>query len=147
MRLARPSDIDTIVAFTLEEAYEAEGTRNSPEGVRRGVEGGFRAPPASTYWVAENQDAKVVAHVSVVTEWSDFHGGYYWWIQSLFIVPAHRGGGLVGIILDHLAASARDAGALDLRLYAHVSNQRALHAYRRHGFTEAPYVIMRKPLR
>ena len=34
IRLARPSDVDTIVAFTLEEAYEAEGTRNSPEGAR-----------------------------------------------------------------------------------------------------------------
>jgi ribosomal protein S18 acetylase RimI-like enzyme len=147
IRLAAPADIDTLVGFTLQEAYEAEGARNSPEAVRRGVEGGFRTPPAATYWVAESQDAKVVAHVSVVTEWSDFHGGYYWWIQSLFIVPEHRGAGLVESILDHLAAAARAAGALDLRLYAHASNRRALHVYRRCGFTDAPYVIMRKPLR
>jgi ribosomal protein S18 acetylase RimI-like enzyme len=82
-----------------------------------------------------------------VTEWSDFHGGQYWWIQSLFIVPEHRGTGLVELLIDHVDGQAEAAGALDLRLYAHTSNTRALHVYRRCGFDTAPYVLMRRKLR
>lgn len=82
----------------------------------------------------------------MVTEWSDFHGGFYWWVQSAFIVPERRGRGLLELLMDHLARMAREAGALDLRLYVHDSNQRAVRAYRRSGFTEAPYLIMRRPL-
>lgn len=110
--------------------------------MRRGVEGGFADPPLATYWVAEAADTTIVASTSVVTEWSDFKGGHYWWIQSLFIVPEHRGTGLVELLIDHLAREASAVGALDLRLYAHTSNERALHVYRRCGFSVAPYVIM-----
>jgi ribosomal protein S18 acetylase RimI-like enzyme len=82
----------------------------------------------------------------VVTEWSDWHGSHYWWVQSLFILPEHRGRGVVDIILDRLAQEAQAAGALDLRLYVHTSNRRALAAYRRCGFAPAPYAILTRRL-
>lgn len=145
IRKALRSDIDTLVRFTLQEAYEAEGVERDETAVTRGVEGAFRDPPLATYWMAEASGQGVVGSTSVVTEWSDFQGGHYWWIQSLFIVPEHRGGGLVDLLIDRLARAASAAGALELRLYAHSSNERALRAYRRCGFTIAPYVIMRMP--
>ena len=147
IRFAVAGDIDTLVAFTVQEAYEAERIVSDEAAVRRGVEGGFRNPPLATYWVAETSENRVVASTSVVTEWSDFHGGYYWWIQSLFIVPEHRGGVLVQLLIDHLARAAAASGALDLRLYAHSSNERALRAYRRRGFSVARYVIMTRRTR
>jgi GNAT superfamily N-acetyltransferase len=99
------------------------------------------------YWVAEAPDGQIVASTSVATEWSDFHGGNYWWVHSIFIVPEHRGSGLLEILLEHLEKAAGDAGALDLRLYAHQSNERALRAYRRCGFTVAPYIIMTRAVK
>jgi GNAT superfamily N-acetyltransferase len=87
-----------------------------------------------------------VASTSIVTEWSNFHGGDYWWIQSVYIVPGHRGSGLLDQLLDFLATAARASGALELRLYAHRANERALRAYRRCDFTEPPYVIMKRTL-
>jgi GNAT superfamily N-acetyltransferase len=146
IREANPADIDTLVRFTLHEAREAEGAETDAEAVRRGVQAGLERPPLATYWVAESADGRVVANSSVVTEWSNFHGGYYWWIQSLFIVPEHRGRGLVDLLLEHMARAARAAGALDLRLYAHNSNERALQAYRRCGFKAAHYTIMKRTL-
>lgn len=121
IREAVSTDIDTLVAFTLQEAHEVEGIEQDAAVVRRGVRGAFEDPPLAVYWVAETPDGRVVASTSVVTEWSNFHGGHYWWIQSLFIVPEHRGGGLVELLLDHLARAAESSGALDLRLYAHNS--------------------------
>ena len=144
IREAGRADIDTIVAFTLQEAREAEDKEPDLEAVSRGVGAGFEDVPLASYWVAEAADGRVVASTSVVREWSDFHGAYYWWVQSLFIIPEHRGKGLVELLLRHLAREAGAAGALDLRLYAHTTNARALRAYRRSGFATAPYVIMTK---
>lgn len=144
IRKAVARDVDTLVTFTVNEAREAEGLDADEAAVRRGVEGAFASPPLATYWVAETSDGRAVGATSVVTEWSNFRGGYYWWIQSLYIVPEHRGSGLVELLTDHLAKAAEASGALDLRLYAHTSNERALRAYRRCGFAAAPYVIMAK---
>ena len=145
-RDANCDDLETLLAFTLQEVYEAEGTQKDVDGVRRGVEGAFQDPPRSAYWIVETPDGRAVASTSIVTEWSDFHGGEYWWIQSLFIAPDHRGRGLVELMLDYLATIAKAAGALELRLYAHNSNERAFRVYRRCGFTTAPYTIMARKL-
>ena len=146
IRPARSADIETLVEFTVAEAREAEGLHADAAAVRRGVEAAFGESPRSTYWVAEDANGAIIASTSVVREWSDFHGGDYWWVQSIFIRPEYRGRGVLDSLLDALAAAAESAGALDLRLYAHVSNERAIHAYRRCGFADAPYVIMRRPL-
>lgn len=143
IRTARPSDLEMLVQFTLNEAREAEGADLDVPRVTRGVRAAFATPPPSRYWLVE-RDAEVIASASIVTEWSDFYGGEYWWVQSIYIVPEHRGTGVLTNLLDHLAGEAQKAGALDLRLYVHNGNQRAIKAYRRYGFTEAPYVIMRR---
>lgn len=147
IREAVRADIDTLVAFTLQEALEAEEAERDVDDVSRGVEAGFGDHPLAKYWVAESADGRVIASTSVVKEWSNFTGGYYWWIQSLFIDPEHRGSGLLDLLMGHLAKQAEDAGAVDLRLYAHTSNQRAMRACHRCGFSEAPYTIMTRPLR
>ena len=147
IRKARRSDVQTLIAFTREEAREAEGGQLAVEEAARGVEAAFETPAAAVYWVVENGSGEIVASTSLVTEWSNFHGGHYWWIQSLFIAPEHRGRGLVERLLDHLASEASASGALELRLYAHESNERALRVYGRCGFTRSPYVIMARGLR
>ncbi len=147
IRRAIAADLETLVDFTLEEAREAEGREQAIDSVRCGVRTGLEDPSLATYWVAESADGRVVASTSAVREWSNFNGGYYWWIQSMFIVPEHRGRGLVGRLLDTVAEAARAAGARDLRLYAHESNGRALEAYRRCGFSVAPYTIMTRQLK
>lgn len=146
LRRAAPADLDRLVEFTVAEAREAEGVEKDPGAVRRGVLAGLEDPSVATYWLAESEAGETAASTSVVREWSDWHGGHYWWIQSLYIAPGHRGRGLVEQILDELAQAAREAGAVDLRLYAHDSNRRALHVYRRCGFETAPYTIMTRSL-
>jgi GNAT superfamily N-acetyltransferase len=144
IRAANKADFNTLVAFTRREAEEAEDSVLDVRAVERGVSAAFDDRPPAIYWVAEAPDGQVVASTSIVTEWSNFHGGNYWWIQSLFIVPEHRGQGLLELLLSHLSGAATAAGALDVRLYAHRANERALRAYRRSGFSEAPYVILQR---
>ena len=146
IRPATVADVELLVTFTLREAQDAEGVALDSSAVRRGVALALEDPSLARYWVAEEPGGRIVASVSVTTEWSNFHGGYYWWVQSLFVSPEHRGAGLVDQLLNHLADTARASGALDLRLYAHEGNVRALRAYARCGFSTAPYVLMRRRL-
>jgi ribosomal protein S18 acetylase RimI-like enzyme len=145
IRPATAADSDLLVAFTLSEALDAERRTLSRNDVVRGVAGAFATPPKARYWVAE-ANGVVVASASIVTEWSNFRGGDYWWIQSLYIVPEHRGSGLVDQLLRHLVQEAKAASALDLRLYGFNTNARALRAYERFGFRQAPYLILTKSL-
>lgn len=145
IRPAVIADSDTLVAFTLSEALDAERRALNRAEVQRGVAGAFATPAKARYWVVEAA-GRLVASTSIVTEWSNFRGGDYWWIQSLYIVPEHRGHGLVDTILQHLVSEARTGGALDVRLYGYNTNARALRAYQRFGFREAPYLILTKSL-
>ena len=144
IREGRESDIDALVDFTLQEARDAEGKDLDAASVTKGVREAFADPPRARDWVAEAPDGVLAASISVVTEWSNFRGGDYWWIQSLFIASDHRGSGLVDLLLDHVAGVAAASRALELRLYAHVANERALRVYRRCGFVTLPYVIMQR---
>lgn len=146
IRSATLDDLDTLVAFTLREAQDAEDVSLDAAAVRRGVSRAIADPRLARYWIAEAPDGSLAASASVTTEWSNFHGGHYWWVQSLFVEDAHRGRGLVDQLLDHLARQAAENGALDLRLYAHQDNARARRVYERCGFTLAPYVLMRRRL-
>ena len=53
---------------------------------------------------------------------------------------------MVDLLPDGVAKEAHAAGAIDLRLYVHGSNARALDAYRRCGCEETEYILMRRPL-
>jgi len=146
MRKALLTDLETLVRFTEQEAKETEGAAPDPDAMRNGVKSGLDGSAPSTHWVAQTESGVVVGAISVVTEWSNFRGGYYWWVQSLYIVTEHRGTGLVDSLLSAVAETARTAGALDLRLHVLRSNQRAVSAYERCGFEVAPYAIMTRKL-
>jgi len=146
VRKAQDKDLDSLVSFTVAEAHEAEGVEKDPSIVRRGVEAGLSNRAIAMYWVVESDQGEIVASTSVVREWSDWHAQDYWWIQSMYVVPGHRGQGLVEMLIGAVSAKARESGAADLRLYVHTTNRRAIRAYRRCGFGDAPYAIMCKDL-
>ncbi|GAB4433610.1 MAG: GNAT family N-acetyltransferase [Anaerolineae bacterium] len=141
-RAATPADLDTLAAFILAEAAEAEGAAKAPETVRAGISAGLNDPAIARYWVLQSGAGEVIGSISVVREWSDWHAGFYWWIQSMFITPEYRGQGLMPLLLDAVRAAARAEKALELRLYVHRDNGRAIRAYRKAGFGDLPYQIM-----
>jgi GNAT superfamily N-acetyltransferase len=142
VRRAEERDLESLVWFTVAEAREAEGMALDPQVVRRGVAAGLRDRAIAMYWVVEWHEGEAVASTSVVREWSDWCAGYYWWIQSMYVVGEHRGRGLPEMLFEAVAAEARAGGAADLRLYVHEENARARRAYRRCGFSDLPYRIM-----
>jgi GNAT superfamily N-acetyltransferase len=142
VRPANLDDLEVLVAFTLAEAREAENIQLSSDRVSDGVMAGLENPALASYWVLETAEAEVLGNISVVKEWSDWHGAYYWWIQSMFIKAAYRGQGLMSLLVEVVRTEATRENVLELRLYVHRANERAIKAYCRQGFVNLPYQIM-----
>ena len=146
IRPATLDDLSVLVRFTIDEALHAEGTHLDAEAVQRGVRAGLQDPAIARYWVACAEDGLVVGSISSTREWSDWRGGDYWLVQSVYIGSDHRGTGLVDRLLETVATVAAAEQGLELRLLVHEDNARALGAYRRNGFTRSPYVVMSRPI-
>lgn len=146
VRRARPDDLDALVGFAAEEARDAEGAEKQTATVRRGIAAALADERLGRYWVLVDAADRPLGNVSAVTEWSNRHVGFYWWVQSLYIEPAHRGRGHAARLLDAVAGEARVQGGLDLRLYVFSENRRALRAYEKLGFHETAYRIMTREI-
>ncbi len=141
-RRAHADDLDTLVTFTISEAHEAEGIRQPARTIKEGIRTGIENPSIAMYWVLESEETGVVGSVSIVREWSDWNAAYYWWIQSMFILEKYRGQNLMRLLVDAVREQARKENVREVRLYVHQKNVRAIRAYRRDGFSDAPYQIM-----
>jgi len=142
VRRAKLTDLEKLVEFTLSEANEAEGLSKNSEIAREGIRAALKDDSVAIYWVLQDSNNEVVGNISVVKEWSNWNAGYYWWIQSLYIKPEHRGRGYMKELIQTVKESARQRKGLDLRLYVHKNNKRAISAYLRTGFVDSDYRIM-----
>ena len=142
VRNANLDDLETLVEFVVAEANEAEGIVKSPEIVLNGIKVGLENPDIARYWIIENENENPVGSVSVVKEWSDWNCAFYWWIQSMYILPAYRGMRLMETLLKEVQSAAKNENAIELRLYVHKENTRAIRAYQKAGFRNADYTMM-----
>ena len=81
-------------------------------------------------------------NISALKEWSDWNAGYYWWIQSMYISPEYRGKGYVQMLLAAVQEEMKKENALELRLYVHKANKKAIRAYEKVGFKQSDYEVM-----
>ena len=84
-----------------------------------------------------------VAGCRLITyEWSDWRNKMFWWIQSVYVKPEHRGHGVYRAMEDKVQELAAQAGNVcGFRLYVHKGNTRAQEVYRTLGMNETEYLI------
>ena len=140
------NDLKYLVEFIAAEANEAEGVHKASDKIINGIKTGLENPSIARYWVLENENQEPVGSVSVVKEWSDWNCGFYWWIQSMYLLPNHRGKGLMNELLQEVKNAAKKEDAIELRLYVHKDNKRAIKAYQKAGFSESDYNMMSLPI-
>jgi GNAT superfamily N-acetyltransferase len=140
IRAATAADAATIVQFIVEEAQEAEELSLERPTVEKGVMNAL-AGAVPRYWVVVS-GGSIIASASVYTEWSDWNNANYWWLQSFYLVPSARGRGLAQRLVQHIAAEAETAGAIELRLYVHAGNCRASRFYAKAGFLGTSYEVL-----
>ncbi len=144
VRKADISDLNVIVGFIAEEAREAEGRSQSLKTLESAIGQALRDDSIATYWLLIDGAGVAIGCTSVTKEWSDWNAGYYWWIQSMYIVPPHRGKGSMSLLIAAIDDAAKAQKCLELRLYVHKANRAAARAYEKVGFGDSPYQIMRR---
>jgi ribosomal protein S18 acetylase RimI-like enzyme len=142
VRPATESDVDAIARYNAAMALESEHRELDPRTVRRGVHAALLDPSLGRYFVAD-EGGEVVGQLLITHEWSDWRNALFWWIQSVYVVPAARRRGVFRALLDHVRRLAdADPGVCGLRLYVERDNVRAQETYRRTGLVDTGYLVM-----
>lgn len=162
VRAARESDAAHIADFNRRLARESEDRELDRETLARGVAALLADAARGQYWVAEATavagaaaagaaaaaDAAApepVGQCLVTTEWSDWTNGRYWWFQSVYVVPEHRGHGVFRALWDHVEVAARREGDVaSLRLYVEQDNASARAVYEKLGMQATGYLVYEK---
>lgn len=141
VRRADARDADALVEFNLAMARETEAKELAPEVLGAGVRRFIERPHFGFYLVAED-DASVIGSLMITYEWSDWRDGLFWWIQSVYVRPAHRRRGVYRRLYEHVKQlAAADPEVLGFRLYVEKENRAALATYQRLGMSETHYLM------
>ncbi len=142
IRDATPDDGPVIAGFNSRLAAETEGGPLDAAVIRRGVARILADDSLGRYWVAELAGG-IVGQIMVTSEWSDWRNGELWWLQSVYVHPAHRRDGVFTALYRHVEALARQsADVVGIRLYVEKGNARAQQVYGKLGMTMTDYRVM-----
>ena len=85
-------------------------------------------------------DGEPVGTLMFTFEWSDWRCAWWWWIQSVYVAPAHRRKGVYRALYAHVLALARSrADVCGLRLYVERENTNAQRTYEFLGMADSGY--------
>lgn len=139
IREAGPEDAEFLVRGNAAMALETERLSLDLDRLRAGVHALFEDSSRGRYFIAE-RGGRRAGQLMITYEWSDWRNGVFWWIQSVWVDPAHRGCGVFRALYDHVRSLATsDAGVCGLRLYVEKSNERAQQTYLRCGMRRTEY--------
>lgn len=139
IRCATLNDADALVAGNIAMALETEGRELKHEAVLSGVRRALADDRRGVYYVAE-RGGSVVGQMLLTHEWSDWRDGVFWWIQSVYVVPEARRGGVYRALHRHVEDRARRTpDVCGLRLYVEAENRAAQRVYERMGMTPTSY--------
>lgn len=141
IRVAQPSDVVRIASFNTAMAWETEKVRLDPDTVHKGVLAIVTDPAKGHYFVAEI-DGSCAGCLMITHEWSDWRNGDIWWIQSVYVDPAHRRKGVFKALYRHIETRARAAGVVKIRLYVERDNSAGKRTYDQLGMQMTHYDVM-----
>ena len=138
-------DIDSIIQFQADMAMESEDTTLDPEKVAKGVTAAMNDDSKGIYWVAK-VDGKAIGSLMLTREWSDWNNEWYWWIQSVYVVPEYRKHGIYKAMYSTLKEVAKENNVSQIRLYVDKANHPAQQVYLRLGMHESHYLMFEENL-
>lgn len=142
VRPATPEDWRSIVDFNIRLASESEQLLLDSNVLTPGVQAALADPVKARYFVACH-GTEIVGQLMHTYEWSDWRNGMIWWLQSVYVLPEHRGQGVFRRLFVYLHALAQaDPGVVGLRLYVEHENHRAQEVYNRLGLSAGGYHVM-----
>lgn len=133
-------DVALIAQFQVDMAMESEGLTLDAEKVLNGVSAVMKDNSKGKYLVAR-LDEHIIASLMITREWSDWNCEWYWWIQSVYVLPSYRGKGIFSAMYSKVKEMAREEGVAQIRLYVDKENINARNVYQRLGMNECHYLM------
>ena len=144
LRKACLEDTASIAGHNIATAAETEGRSLDPDTARNGVLAIFEDPSRGFYLVAE-ESGRIIGQCMITYEWSDWRNGTFWWIQSVYVVPAYRRRGIFTRLFSEISRLASGShGVAGVRLDVDRETELAMKAYRAIGMHRARYVMFEK---
>ena len=141
IRIAHPSDTEALIAFNQAMALETEGKHLDMDVLSGGVSAVFADEKKGFYVVAENA-GNITGSLMVTFEWSDWRNAWFWWIQSVYILPAWRGQKIYSRLYDFVKDRAQEQGNVcGFRLYVETENRHAQAVYEKVGMESSHYLM------
>lgn len=141
IRIAKMEDVKDLVEFNQAMALETEGKTLTAQVLKNGVEAVFRDQHKGFYAVAES-GGKIVGGLMITYEWSDWRNKWFWWIQSVYILPDFRGKRIYSKLYAFVKTLAKDRRDISgFRLYVEKENANARKVYEKLGM-KASYYLM-----
>jgi ribosomal protein S18 acetylase RimI-like enzyme len=139
IRGGRPEDAEVIAGFNRAMAEETEAKKLDHGISVAGVRALLERPQHGTYTVAES-GGEVVGSLMITTEWSDWRNGFFWWVQSVYVIPSFRRQGVYRALYGHVRMSARcQTDVCGIRLYVENENTGAQKTYESLGMQKTGY--------
>lgn len=143
IREASIDDAPTIARYNINMAKETEDVDLNPETILKGCRGILQAEDPSGknsrgfYLVAveTNDTTRILGQLMITYEWSDWRNAVVWWIQSVYVVPEHRGKGIFRSLYAHVRNMCKEHSGVGLRLYADTGNIGAQQTYEKLGMS------------
>lgn len=141
IRLAENQDSSALVEFNQAMALETEGKKLDAQILKNGVEAVFQDEKKGFYVVAE-ENGQIVGGLMVTFEWSDWRNAWFWWIQSVYILPDFRGQGIYRLLYDFVKEFAAGSETVcGFRLYVEKENTNAQKVYEKLGMEQSHYLM------
>ena len=138
-------DINAIVQFQMDMAFESEGTILNKNSLEKGVGAALKDADRGRYLVAKVKE-EVVGSLMLTREWSDWNNCWYLWVQSVYVVPTHRGKGIYTAMYQKVKDIAHEEGIRQIRLYVDKDNTNAQRVYNQLGMTECHYLMFEEEI-
>jgi len=139
IRMAVREDIDVLVEFNKAMAMETEGSHLDIDVLRGGVEAVFTDDRKGFYVVADEVGV-IIGGLMITFEWSDWRSKWFWWIQSVYIIPKSRRKGIYNRLYEFVREKAKQSGDVcGFRLYVDKENSNAQKVYERVGMSGSHY--------
>ena len=132
--------VEEIARFQVDMAMESEGLALDYERVCRGVRAVLDDEAKGRYVIAL-LGGKVVGCLMITREWSDWNSCWYWWIQSVYVLPEYRGRGIYKAMYNKVLDLAKAEGISQIRLYVDKDNSTAQAVYTKLGMAECHYCL------
>lgn len=138
--LGEASCAGEIARFQVDMAMESEGLSLDHGRVLNGVKAVLADEAKGRYLVARIGGTPV-GSLMITREWSDWNCCWYWWVQSVYILPEFRRRGIYRAMYGKVQEMAAAEGASQIRLYVDKENLAAQSVYQKLGMQECHYCM------